>query len=259
VYLENRRTHLFFMMTPLIGITTKRQTSTYGFPETVIAESYTQAVLQAGGLPVLIPLSLPEDQIQTMASALDGVVFSGGGDIDPKEYGAESTPKVDGVQPDRDRVETGLVRSVVDKGVPFLGICRGIQMINVALGGTLYRDILDEHPDAVEHTFYPGWPWDHLAHTVAIQPASLLAEILGSTEVQVNSLHHQGIKQIASDLTPIAYAPDGTIEGVVLPDHPFGMGVQWHPEWLQAHESMRALFRELVNAAKGARPAWILG
>ncbi|MBL7163614.1 MAG: gamma-glutamyl-gamma-aminobutyrate hydrolase family protein [Anaerolineales bacterium] len=243
------------MNPPLIGITTKRQTSTYGFPEIVVGESYVQAVLQAGGLPLLIPLGLPEDQIQEMVSSLDGLVFSGGGDIEPKKYGAALTPKVKTVAPDRDRVEIQLVREAIDKGTPFLGICRGLQVINVALGGTLYRDILEEHPKAIEHTYYPNWPWDHLAHAVKIQADSLLAEILGSTEVQTNSLHHQAIKQIASDLVPLAYAPDGIIEGVVLPEHPFGLGVQWHPEWLQAHESMRALFRKFVDEAKGAREA----
>ncbi len=243
------------MNPPVIGITTKRQTNTYGFPEIAVAETYPQAILRAGGLPVLIPLGLPEDRIKQVLSSLDGVLFSGGGDIEPQAYGAGMTDKVHTVDADRDRVEIGLVREVVEGGTPFLGICRGIQLINVALGGTLYRDILAEHPDAIEHTYYPDWPWNHLAHTVDVQADSLLADILGTTEIPVNSLHHQAIKGVASDLVPVAYAPDGIIEGVALPDHPFGLAVQWHPEWLPEHEPMRALFRRLVDEAKGVRKA----
>ncbi len=243
------------MNLPLIGITTKRQQNKYGFPEIAIAETYPQAVLRAGGLPVLIPLGLPEDQIRQMVSSLDGIIFSGGGDVEPGEYGSEMTEKVHTVDTDRDRVEIQLVEDVIEKGTPFLGICRGIQVINVALGGTLYRDILEEHPDAIEHTYYPNWPWDHPAHNVDVQAGSLLAEILGSTDVPVNSLHHQAIRQVAPDLVSIAYAPDGIVEGVVLPEHPFGLAVQWHPEWLPEHEAMRALFQAFVNAARLEREA----
>ena len=243
------------MNPPLIGITTKRQTNKFGYPEIASPESYTQAVLKAGGLPVLIPLGYPEEQLNLIVSTLDGIIFSGGGDIEPGEYGSEMTEKVHTVDTERDRVEIQLVRKVIDSGTPFLGICRGQQVINVALGGTLYRDILDEHPDAIEHTYYPDWPWDHLPHLIEVQKDSLLAEILGSTEVPVNSLHHQAIREVAPELVPIAYAPDGIVESIVLPGHPFGLAVQWHPEWLPELEPMRALFSRFVDEAKGARKA----
>ncbi len=243
------------MAPPLIGITTKRQQNKYGFPEIAIAETYPQAVLRAGGMPVLIPLGMPEERIRQIVGLVDGIIFSGGGDIEPGEYGSEMTEKVHTVDSDRDRVEIQLVGEVVEDGKPFLGICRGIQVINVAFGGTLYRDILEEHPNAIEHTYYPDWPWDHLAHNVDVQAGSVLADILGSTDVPVNSLHHQAIRQVASDLVPIAYAPDGIVEGVMLPEHPFGLAVQWHPEWLPEHKPMRALFQAFVDAANSERKA----
>ncbi len=241
------------MNPPLIGITTKRQTNKFGYPEIASPESYSQAVLKAGGLPVLIPLGYPEKQLKQIIASLDGIIFSGGGDIEPHQYGSEMTEKVNTMDPERDRVEIQLVRDVIDSGTPFLGICRGQQVINVALGGTLYRDISEEHPNAIEHTYYPNWPWDHIPHTVQIEADSLLAEILGLKEVPVNSLHHQAIKEVAPSLVPIAYAPDGIVESVVLPDHPFGLAVQWHPEWMPKHEPMRALFRAFVNAANTER------
>jgi putative glutamine amidotransferase len=146
-------------------------------------------------------------------------------------------------------MEIQMVGDAVHEGLPFLGICRGIQMINVALGGTLYLDIADQHPEAIKHDYFPDFPRDQLSHAVKIDPASRLAKILGTHETQVNSLHHQGVDRLAADLRATSYGPDGLIEGVELSDHPFGIAVQWHPEWLTAHQSMRNLFRALVEAA----------
>jgi putative glutamine amidotransferase len=234
---------------PLIGIVTKRIKDNEGIPEIALAEAYTQAISQAGGSPVLIPLGLPDEMLGEMLRSLDGLLFSGGGDIETWRYGAESTPKVKFADPDRDRVEMRLVQDAVVAGLPFLGICRGLQAINVALGGTLYPDIKDSYPQAIEHTFYPGWPRDHIAHDVDVQAGSLLAEILGATNLPVNSLHHQAVDRLATGLKAIAHAPDGIIEGVILPEVPFGLAVQWHPECMLAHKPMRDLFRAFVEAA----------
>ncbi len=238
------------MHAPLIGITTYQSTNKYGHSITGIGQYYIQAVSQAGGLPVLIPSSLPEDQLAILIARLDGIIFSGGGDVDPAAYGAESTPEVKLVNPERDRTEFQMVRDAIDTGLPFLGICRGIQVINVALGGTLYTHIIDQHPQGLEHAYYPDWPRDHLAHSVRVKKDSRLAKILGGDEVQTNSLHHQGIRILSPELRPTAWAPDELIEAVELPNHPFGLGVQWHPEWLTAHAPMRALFIAFVEAAR---------
>jgi putative glutamine amidotransferase len=239
------------MTAPLIGITSFRQINRYQLSEIALPETYVQAISRAGGIPLIVPGGLPGEQLSEMISAVDAVLFSGGGDVETRCYGVPSTPKVNNVDPDRDRVEIRLVREAVSAGVPFLGICRGLQVINVALGGTLHRDIEDEIPGAHKHDYYPDWSRDHRAHVVELQADSTLASILGMTQPQVNSLHHQAINQVAPDLQVVANAPDGIIEGIELPGHPFGMAVQWHPECLPEHESMRALFRAFVNAAKG--------
>ena len=126
----------------------------------------------------MVPVGLPDEQLREMIAALDAVLFSGGGDVETRCYGVPTSPKVNNVDPDRDRVEIGLVQEAVSAGVPFLGICRGLQVINVALGGTLHRDIADEIPGAHKHDYYPDWSRDHLAHEVAVQADSSLASIL---------------------------------------------------------------------------------
>jgi putative glutamine amidotransferase len=237
------------MKTPLIGITTYRTDNPYGNPILALGENYVQSLSKAGALPVMFPLGLPEDQLDAMISRVDGILFSGGGDMDPAIFGDEMTPKVNGVDPDRDRVEIQLIKTAVSRGLPFLGICRGLQVINVALGGTLYTHIEDQHPQALKHDYYPDWPRNHLPHKVKVDPDSRLAAILGSTKPDVNSLHHQGVCKLAPGLNPTACAPDGLIEAFEFPDDAFGLAVQWHPEWLQEHAPMRALFRAFVEAA----------
>jgi putative glutamine amidotransferase len=126
-------------------------------------------------------------------------------------------------------------------------------VINVARGGSLYEDITDQHPGALKHDCYPDWPRDHLAHEVDIEPDSQLAQVLGRSHERVNSLHHQAIRQVSPELRTTAHAPDGIIEAVELPGHPFGLAVQWHPECLQAYAPMRLLFQAFVNAASQYR------
>lgn len=238
------------MTSPLIGITTFRQINRYSLSEIALPDSYVQAIARAGGIPVMIPVGLPDDQLPGLASSLDGLLFSGGGDVEPQRYGVDATSKVNTVDPDRDRLEIKLVQNAVSAGLPFLGICRGLQVINVALGGTLHVDIADEIPMARKHDYYPDWPRDYLAHEVKIQHGSKLGSILGMTQTHVNSLHHQAINRTASQLDVVAYAPDGIVEGVEVPGHPFGLGVQWHPECLPDDEAMAALFRAFVDAAR---------
>jgi len=237
------------MKAALIGITTYRAANPAGLPILALARNYVQAISQAGGLPVLLPLELPEEQLHDLTGRLDGILFSGGGDVEPALYGMESTPEVGGVDPERDRAETRMLANAVAAGLPFLGICRGLQVIDVALGGTLYTHIASQHPAALKHDYYPDWPRDHLAHAVQVAPGSRLAAILGAASLQVNSLHHQGVRALAPGLQASAWAPDGLVEAFELPGHPFGLAVQWHPEWLTAHAPMQALFRAFVEAA----------
>ncbi len=231
---------------PVIGITTGRGEAN-GNPTMRVGEAYVEAVLKAGGVPVLLPVSrLPAE---TVLTHINGLLFTGGGDIDPLRFNGVNHPKVYGIDPLRDEMEIALVQAAAGSGLPFLAICRGIQVVNVALGGTLYTDIRDQLPGALHHEHVAGMPRDRLTHPVQVAAGSRLAELLGSTQVMVNSLHHQGVQQLAARLRPVAAAPDGLVEAVELGDHPFGLAVQWHPEALPRLEAMQALFRELVKVS----------
>ncbi len=237
------------MYTPLIGITTYRGFNRHKHPILSVPETYVQAVALAGGCPVLIPLGLPDDRLAELASRLDGVLFSGGGDVHPARYNSQPHPLVNSVDEDRDRVEINLFQATLSRKTPFLGICRGLQVINVAMGGSLYEDLINQGATSIHHDYFPNKPRHYLAHPVEIDANSRLVQILGSTQVQVNSMHHQGIRKLASGLHPTAWAPDGVIEAVEIPNHPFGLAVQWHPECLQGQPAMRCLFQEFIRAA----------
>lgn len=237
------------MASALIGITTAHTPHPEGFPMVAVQESYVRSVQNAGGVPLLIPLGLGEDELQLILERVDGILFTGGGDIDPARFDGEAHPSVHQVDPDRDKVEIGLLRESVRLEKPFLGICRGIQVANVAFGGSLFTDISSQRPDSIAHEWVPGRPWSFLAHSIQVEQGSRLAGILEGTQFEVNSLHHQAISRIANGFLVSAHAPDGVIEAFELPDHPFGVAVQWHPEWLQAYQPMQALFRAFVQAA----------
>jgi putative glutamine amidotransferase len=238
------------MAYPVIGVTTMRRKNETGMQLSSLAEAYVEAFVQAHMCPVLIPNQLPEEAVKKLLTRLDGVVFTGGGDIKTSYYQEADHPKVKAVEPDRDQVELMLLEKVVNDGVPFLGICRGLQLINVGLGGTLFADIADQVPGAEKHDFYPNWERDYLAHPVEVDPGTKLAGIIGAGQVEVNSLHHQAVDKLAPDLVVTAIAPDGIVEALELPDHPFGLAVQWHPEWLTGHSEMRAIFAAFAAAVE---------
>jgi putative glutamine amidotransferase len=238
------------MTYPVIGVTTMRRENSAGISLASLEEAYVDALAQASACPVLIPNALSEDALDGLLPRLDGVLFTGGGDIETSYYSEEAHPKVSSVEPARDRLELILLKRVVQSGKPFLGICRGLQLINVGLGGTLYADIADQVPGAAKHDYYPDWKRDYLAHPVEVDQDARLAGILGGRVVEVNSLHHQAVRQLAPDLVLTAGSPDGIVEAVELPDHPFGLAVQWHPEWLTTHAPMRALFNAFSDAAR---------
>ena len=238
------------MPAPIIGITAGQTKSTDQTPQLSLSEKYIQAVWQAGGAPVVLPAILVEGDLAVVLDRLDGLLLTGGGDIDPAIFGGQPHPIIYGIDHERDLFEIELVRLAARSGKPFLGICRGIQVINVALGGSLYTDIAAQMPNAERHDFYPNFPRDKIAHPIRIEKGSLLQRMTHTDELGVNSLHHQGLERIAPALHPTAHAPDGLVEAVELREHPFGLGVQWHPEWLTESEGSRALFRGLVQAAE---------
>jgi putative glutamine amidotransferase len=242
------------MSLPLIGVTTYRFKNQYNAAQSAVNEAYPLALSNAGAIPLLIPLGLPNEALTMLLPRLDGMLFTGGGDVHPARYGSQLHPLVDGVDTDRDRVEIHLLQQAVQRGLPFLGICRGLQMINVALGGSLYEDILDQRPNSMRHQYFPEMARDYLAHPIQVESSSRLAAILwqpslGVNSLAVNSLHHQGIQRLADGLKAVAHAPDGLVEAFEMINYPFGLAVQWHPEALQAHAPMRQVFREFVQSA----------
>lgn len=239
------------MTAPWIGISSSYTPAQDGkFGTITVGESYVQAVYQAGGLPVVIPVGLSDQDLHDLLARLDGLLLTGGGDIDPARFSGQPHPRVYGIDERRDALEIGAAQIAVKTGKPFLGICRGIQVINVALGGTLFTDIGDQLEDPLRHDWYPDVPRNYLAHTITVTQGSLLAQVLNGEAFEVNSLHHQGVEQVAPGLVPVAYSPDHLVEALEVPGHPFGLGVQWHPEWLQEHAPQRQLFQALVQAAE---------
>jgi putative glutamine amidotransferase len=186
------------MAAPIIGITSSYIPAQDGKFGTISAgESYVQAILRAGGLPAVLPAGLSQEGLQAMFARLDGILLTGGGDIDPQRFQGLPHPRVYDIDLRRDDLEIRLVQMAADTGKPFLGICRGIQVINVALGGTLFTDIGDQLANSLRHDWYPNIPRDYLAHSVSVVPGSRLAQFLGGEAFEVNSLHHQGLDHIA--------------------------------------------------------------
>jgi putative glutamine amidotransferase len=243
-------------MAPVIGITASIDHRSAAFGETYsLTRKYAEGVLQAGGVPLIVPHNLGEDSLRVVLDRLDGVLLSGGGDIDPVLFGEAAHPATCEIEPDRDRVELTLARWVVERDMPFLAICRGIQVLNVALGGSLVQDIPSQVPDALQHSFdRKTTPRDYVAHPVKIDPSSQLARVMQLEVAQTNSWHHQSIKQVADGLQVTALAPDGVIEAVEVPKRRYAIGVQWHPEWMfEIWAEHRRLFEGLVQASESAR------
>lgn len=240
---------------PLIGCTTYQKS----IPESPhlqiigLMPSYIEAVKAAGGIPVLIPLTLAEEDLQAVFQRVDGILLPGGGDIDPRLYQDEVTGLSKRIDANRDRTEILLTRTAVTHNKPILAICRGIQVMNVALGGTLWEDLDTQRFDGLHHDFNGPQARTHIAHHVRINPNSRLAQVMGSTQPGVNSLHHQGLRDVAPEASTVATAPDGLVEAIEIPGHPFAVGVQWHPENLVFNDQhMLALFQGLVEASKNS-------
>ncbi len=232
----------------LIGITSGHGKNEYGANTCQTPATYIASIRQAGGIPVLLPATLTADELPHVLNRLDGVLLIGGSDIDPALFDGDLHPRVYGIDPARDQMEIALIHQLSATKKPFLAICRGIQAFNVALGGSLYTDIADQFSAEIRHDCFPDMPPDHIAHTVQIEQDSLLAQIIGESQIPVNSLHHQGIKKHSAAVRVVAHAPDGMIEAIELTDHPFALGVQWHPERLPEDAHQCSLFKALINA-----------
>ena len=234
---------------PLVGVTTS---ITVGqTPERAYVNSaYLHAVQQAGGVPVLLPPQLSPASLGRLVRGLDAVLLTGGGDMDPACFGEAPHPTVYEVAPARDALEMSVTHMALEKKTPLLAICRGIQVLNVALGGTLYQDVGSDPGTEIPHSQKEAR--DQTTHKVTVTPGSRLAKVLGADHVEVNSFHHQVIKAVGRGLMPVAWAPDQLIEGVELDDDTrFVLGVQWHPEHLVgSSEPARRLFAALIAAAR---------
>ena len=242
-------------MKPLIGITCSMGLGIYSMtmenlPQELhrLNDTYVKAIVQAGGIPVVLPAFEDAVFIKELVDRLDGVVLSGGGDVDPARYSRRANAHLGSVTPRRDTTELAIAEYVIrETHKPLLGICRGIQVMNVAMGGSLYVDLPDEGKLAHSLDMYPR---HMLTHEIEVAENTHLAEAMGAGKNGVNSFHHQAVKELAEGFVVSARSvPDDVIEAIELPGDRFVVGVQWHPEELAARQEAQSLFRSFVNAA----------
>ena len=240
-------------MKPLIGITPSlsRDTFSHGiFERYVLSNNYPNAVATAGGIPVILP---PQDtDAGAILDRLDGLLLSGGADIDPAVYGdTDVHPTTYDISQLRDTFEFALLREALDRDLPILCICRGIQILNVGLGGTLFQDVADQFSQDLHHRQQElGIEAAEPSHAVTATDGGLLAEVYGNSTIQTNSFHHQAVKNVAPDLRVEGQTDDGLIEAVSLSARSFVLGVQWHPEMMfRRHDEHLRPFERFVAAA----------
>lgn len=242
-------------MKPLIGITcnfshddTPGLTTHYGLLEQkwhMLADEYIRAVENAGGIPVILPIYKNKESMAEALEHLDGVLISGGNDVDPSLYGEFIIKEVGAIVPERDAQDLAITRAIIkDTNKPLLGICRGIQIMNVAMGGTLFQDLgkagYNDH-------FVGCCPITHPVHKIKLTEGSQIADIIGSTELAVNSFHHQAVHDVADCFSVSAVADDGTIEAIELPGDRMVLATQWHPEMLYTCETNQKIFQRFVK------------
>ncbi len=237
-------------MRPIIGIPCQGNLRSR-YRRFCAGHSYCRAVQSAGGTPILLPL-LDRETILDAYLRLDGLLLAGGGDLAPRHYGEVRQARLTSVDPPRDRVELWLARQAMSDDLPLLAICRGMQVLNVAMKGTLYQDIATQLPHARRHNLHRERPRNYLSHEVLIEPGTHLSEILGAQSLGVNSFHHQAVKSVAQGLQVSATAPDGVIEALEAKNKRFVIAVQWHPEELiDDAPSMKRLFETFVSESRG--------
>ena len=235
---------------PVIGIPVGQGTNPRGAKLYTVSQLYLNAVYRSGGVPCPVPLHLDEELYGEIFQRIDGLLLAGGEDVDPSFYDAPKKDEIEKTDPDRDRVELLLARWAVAEQMPILGICRGHQLLNVTLGGTLYQDIqtemgIDELHD--NRGRGPGFRQQR-PHQVILEPDSRIARELGAV-LWVNSLHHQAVATPGEGLRVVGLSPEGVIEAMELEGHPFAITVQWHPEMLADDDLMLRIFRLFVEEA----------
>ena len=242
-------------MKPFIGVTPDfkaRDCQELGREEPTyfLRARYTQAIEDAGGIPLIFPLILGRDAWQRLVSQVDGLLITGSGsDLTPELYGETQDYPLKPMNSKRAMLELGISKIAYRTDMPILGICGGMQSINVALGGTLYQDIPSQITTDIEHL--PTYSATQTTHSVQITPRSLLHRIARTSCMAVNSSHHQSVKKVAPKLIQTAVSPDGVIEAIEAPDRSFVLGVQWHPEFLNDRDPIqKRLFQALVRAGK---------
>jgi len=227
---------------PVIGLIASHDLTENRF---CVLARYTDAVENSGGIPVILPLSQRDDCTKKYAEMCDGVIFPGGVDLDPKSYNEEKHEKCGEITPLRDVLEIKLANLLYELDKPLFGVCRGIQAMAVAFGGTLYQDIPSEYDSTIIHRQQP--PYSTPTHTVKVGKDSLLYRITGREELSVNSMHHQSIKDKSERFSLTAFAPDGIVEAMEVKGMSFGLGVQWHPEHLYSVDpAAKALFDAFI-------------
>ena len=231
--------------TPIVGITSYAENAAWGawnVPTALVPLTYVLAVETAGGRALLVPPS--ERAVEQTLDALDGLVFSGGADLDPAGYDADPHPETNGIRPERDRAELTLMGAALERDMPILAVCRGMEIMNVLRGG----DLVQHLPEVVGDEKHKHTPGVFADHDVSVADDSRLARILGD-RAPVKSHHHQGVGRVGDGLVETAWAEDGTIEGLEDPERSFALGVLWHPE----EDEDAALFRALVEEAAAYR------
>jgi putative glutamine amidotransferase len=244
-------------MTPLIGITTAEWINPEtGWKYNRMYHPIAMNVARAGGLPVFIPTGLDHATLRAIYDRLDGVLLPGGPDVDPAHFGQVRHAKLGSIDAGRDAVELPLARWAVEDDLPLFGICRGHQVMNVALGGTLVQDIPSQVETTLLHDQANDVPRSNRLHEVQIDPSSRLATLMGGTRLPVNSLHHQSVEQPAPGMCVTAYSDDGIVEALEMPDKNFVLSVQWHPEDLAENDAANfALFKAFIDAATARQQA----
>lgn len=232
------------MRKPVIGLVPLVDT---GRESLWMLPGYMEGIRQAGGLPIMLPLNDDALDVEQMAAMCDGILFTGGHDVSPALYGEKDEGLCGEIIPQRDSMEAKLLTAALEKDKAVLGICRGLQFLNVHLGGTLYQDIPTQCPSEVDH--HQPAPYHLPIHSVTV--SGPLAETVGKDTLMVNSCHHQAIRTLAPGLEVMAQAPDGIVEAIRLPGKKFVWAVQWHPEFMQAvDENSRKIFRAFVAGCK---------
>ncbi len=239
------------MSRKIVGIlgSTREATEKSG-PEQYLNRAYVWAVEQAGGVPIMLPVTREPDIISRYLGLVDGLLLSGGVDVAPACFGEEAHPQLGPVDDDRDTTELPLIRDAVAQDMPIFAICRGIQSLNVALGGTLYQDIPAQAPSEIHHQQSDiGVPRSQTSHSIRILPDNRLRSIVGQEEIRTNSFHHQSLKRVAEGLVVTAHAPDGIIEAAESQTHRYIVAVQWHPEETAPNDlPSRQLFASFLAA-----------